>query len=604
MFDVPSATYFITANDTEVGKTYITGVLARHFARQGATVQIVKAVECGDSGDAEWARAFAESDRVTSHTLLRYPEPLAPLADENTTKDTSTLAAILRKIEQLPQAQVRLIEGAGGIAVPIDPGGLDWLDFIDAISPDRVIAVVDNRLGSINQSRLLHHYLENCPHAFVLNEVTSAPSAVKASNINALNDYNLPLLGCVKPAAKTIDFHNVNLLNPPEETQKKEVSEANSKQIEYLKARKANSTFRELKVRRLSDTSLNLSDNDTLGLRNHPALIEAARSATARWGTSASASPLISGYTEVHADLENQLSHWYGGRPALIWNSGYAANQAVLKLFIGHGDLVLADRLIHNSLISGILQTGARLIRFRHNDPDHLETLLKKHQNGREVHLVTESVYSMDGDYPDMQRIAQLKSEYSFNWFLDEAHALGWYGKTGSGLAEASNVLEHVDILIGTLGKALASSGAFTVFKENWMRDYSINEAGEFIYSTYLPPACAASATAAVKLVQENTKWRTTAQTAARRFRERLRANGCNVLGADSAIVPVLCGTPEAALGLANKCLKHGVRVGAIRPPTVPKGQARIRLSLKANLTKQDYNRLYDCFEPSIVPNG
>ena len=158
-------TYFITANDTEVGKTYVTGLLARYFADQGNSVQIVKAIECGGQGDAEWARTFAKSDQATAHTLLQYPEPLAPLAGNNISMGAPTLAAVLDQLAKLPKADVRLIEGAGGVAVPIDPSGLDWLDLMDAILPDRVIAVVDNRLGSINQSRLLHHYIGDRPHA-------------------------------------------------------------------------------------------------------------------------------------------------------------------------------------------------------------------------------------------------------------------------------------------------------------------------------------------------------------------------------------------------------------------------------------------------------
>lgn len=376
------------------------------------------------------------------------------------------------------------------------------------------------------------------------------------------------------------------------------------RRIGKLDERKRNHAFRKLTARRHTEETLNLSDNDTLGLRNHTALIEAAQLATSKWGTSSSASPLISGYTEVHAELESNLSNWYGGQPALVWNSGYAANQAVLKLFVDPNDLVLADRLIHNSLISGILQTGARLIRFRHNDLEQLEDLLKKHQSEHRVHVVTESVYSMDGDYPDLAQIAQLKARYPFNWFLDEAHALGWYGQTGSGLVEVFDILEQVDILIGTLGKALASSGAFTIFKDNWMRDYCINEAGEFIYSTYLPPASAAAAIAAIQLTQQHPEWRTAAQANARRFRETLLKDDWNVLGIDSAIVPVLCGASETALKLGNHFLQKGIRVGAIRPPTVPKGQARLRLSLKANLTERDYEQIYTCFEHNPTHHG
>jgi 8-amino-7-oxononanoate synthase len=590
-------TYFITANDTDVGKTYVTGVLARHFAAHGLSVQVVKAIDCGGSGDAEWARAFANSDLVTAHTLLNYPEPLAPLAEANAVTDAPSLAALLDALAQLPQADVRLIEGAGGIAVPIDPSGLDWRDFIDAYLPDLTIAVVDNRLGSINQSRLLHSYLEGRPHAFLLNEVSAVDPAVKASNLDAYHSHALILLGCVDSGASVFDLQAPDLFNHSERPAAQ--SQQQDPRIAKLEARKEAHVFRQTKVRHWDDSTLNLSDNDTLGLRHHSNLVEAAHLAVAHWGTSSSASPLISGYTAAHASLEATLSDWYGQRPALLWNSGYAANQAVLKLFVDSEDLILADRLIHNSLISGALQSGARLIRFRHNDLAHLESLLAKHQGARKIHVVTESVYSMDGDTPDLKHIATLKSKYTFNWLLDEAHGVGWYGETGSGLAEAAGVLEHVDILIGTFGKALASSGAYTIFKESWMRDYCVNEAGEFIYSTYLPPSSAAIAQAAIELIRTHPEWRTQAQAQAQTFRETLRAQGWDVLGTDSAVVPVLCGSSDKALEMADRFLKAGIRVGAIRPPTVPQGQARLRISLKSTLTEREINQLYACFERS-----
>ncbi len=595
-------TYFITANDTDVGKTYVTGLLARTFVAQGLSVQIVKAIDCGGSGDAEWARAFANSDNVTCHTLLSTPEPLAPLAEGNTTTASPKLSTLLDALEQLPDADVRLIEGAGGIAVPIDPSGLDWRDLIDAYLPDLTIAVVDNRLGSINQSRLLHSYLSDHPHAFVLNAVAAVESTVKASNLEAYRSHALPLLGCVESGAEAIDFDDSDLLkvNPVTDT----VSpQAQDPRIAKLEVRKQAHIFRQTKVRHFDEPDLNLSDNDTLGLRHSPVLVEAAYLAIAHWGTSSSASPLISGYTDAHASLEAMLSDWYGQRAALLWNSGYSANQAVLKLFVDSEDLILADRLIHNSLISGALQSGARLIRFRHNDLAHLESLLAKHQGARKIHVVTESVYSMDGDTPDLKQIAYLKSKYTFNWVLDEAHGVGWYGETGSGLAEAAGVLEHVDILIGTLGKALASSGAYTIFKNAWMRDYCVNEAGEFIYSTYLPPASAAIAQAAIELIRKHPEWRTQAHAQAQVFRETLRAQGWDVLGTDSAVVPVLCGSSDKALAMGDRFLKAGIRVGAIRPPTVPQGQARLRISLKSTLTERDFKQLYDCFECSCTAN-
>lgn len=590
-------TFFITANDTDVGKTYSMGLLARHFATQGKTVQLVKAIDCGNSGDAECARAAAATAAVSCHTLLTCPAALAPLAEGNTTQGAPTLPALFKALQSLPEVDVRLIEGAGGVAVPIDPDGLDWRDFAQALMPDRTLVVVDNRLGSINQSRLLHDYLGDLPHAFILNERYAVDAAVQMSNLQAYQSHRLPLLGCVGVAADAIQLQAPNLLDMSDlPTQP---ARPLNPRLHKLEARKAAQTFRELKVRAVDETMLNLADNDTLNLRQHPLITEAACQAVTHWGTSSSASPLISGYTAAHVDLEQALSAWYDQRPALIWNSGYAANQAILNLFINREDLIIADRLIHHSLISGALGSGARLIRFRHNDLEHLEALLATHQGTRKIHLVTESVYSMDGDYPDLRQIAQLKSKYQFNWFLDEAHALGWYGATGSGLAEAMGVLEQVDLLIGTLGKALASSGAYTIFKQSWMRDYCINEAAEFIYSTYLPPAAAVAARTAIELICRHPQWRTAAQASARRFRKTLCGQGWDVVGTDSAVVPVLCGDSDQVLALAARLLQAGIRVGAIRPPTVAQGQARLRISLKSTLTARDYTHLADCFERS-----
>ncbi|CAA6678224.1 MULTISPECIES: aminotransferase class I/II-fold pyridoxal phosphate-dependent enzyme [unclassified Lentimonas] len=595
-------TFFITANDTDVGKTYITGLLARHFSASGLTVQIVKAIDCGGSGDADCACNFADAENVTAHTLMSYPAPLAPMAEANAATSLPTVAGLINALAELPEADVRLIEGAGGVAVPIDPSGLDWRDFIDAYLPDLTIAVVDNRLGSINQSRLLHSYLQGRPHAFILNAVTPPDPAVNASNLDAYNKHELTLLGCVHSGAHVFELLAPDLLRI---VTKSELApaEVQNPRIAKLEARKANHVFRETKVRHHDERSLNLSDNDTLGLRHHPALVEAAYLAVAKWGTSSSASPLISGYTAAHADLEATLSNWYDQRAALVWNSGYAANQALLKHFVDSEDLILADRLIHHSLISGALQSGARIIRFRHNDLSHLESLLKQHHGTRKIHLVTESVYSMDGDAPDLKQIAYLKSKYTFKWILDEAHAIGWYGETGSGLAEADGVLDEVDILVGTFGKALAASGAYTIFKDAWMRDYCVNEAGEFIYSTYLPPSSAATAQAAIELIQQHPEWRTQGQAAARDLRARLRGFGWEVLGTDSAVLPVLCGTSKNALEMAARLLEAGIRVGAIRPPTVPLGQARLRISLKSTLTEQDTSLLVACFEHGNTDN-
>ena len=587
-------TYFITANDTNVGKTYMAGMLARHFAGQGKSIQIVKAIDCGDSGDAERARQFADHpQQVTAHTLWHCPHPITPLASGNRKEGhSSSFRSLLQSVESLPSTDVRIIEGAGGLAVPIDASGFDWRDFAEALAPNLVIAVVDNRLGAINQSRLIHAYLGELPHAFVLNEIEPAEDAVKSSNLEAYQSFQYKLLGQLEPDCVSFTKLDQSLLiqaSNPAKPPKKRLQQR-------LQARKEQQTFRRIQVLDLPPNTLNLADNDYLDLRRDPVLAKAAKKAIATFGTSSSSSPLVTGYTDAHAGLESTVRAWHNDMPALIWNSGYAANQSVLKLFASPGDLVLADRLIHNSLIQGILASGARLVRFQHNDLEHLESLLKKH-SGKNTHVVTESVYSMDGDSPDLKHLAELRSRYGFQWFLDEAHAIGWYGETGSGLAEATGVVDQVDILTGTLGKALASFGAYTVFQEEWKRDFCINEAGEFIYSTYLPPASAAIAQSAIAKVQTAGEERIAWQEKAQRLRQQLRHQGWAVPGEDSPIVPVLCGEAELALSMAHQCLQSGLKLATIRPPTVPSGTARLRLSLKSTLTDEHYERILKCFD-------
>jgi len=253
-----------------------------------------------------------------------------------------------------------------------------------------------------------------------------------------------------------------------------------------LAERERSGTRRGLRVIDPQLGLLNLASNDYLGLAGNAKLKKAGRDAIDRYGCSSSASPLISGFGPAHKELLESVKAWHGFEHGIVWNSGYAANQAILRQLPRKEDVVLADRLIHNSMITGILSSGARLARYRHCDLDHLETLLRSHcKEDRLVFVATESVFSMDGDYPDLARMAELKKQYRFFWILDEAHAMGWYGDKGSGLAEFFGVAKQVDVLVGTLGKALGSTGAYTLFHDNNLSDYLVNLSGEFIYSTY-----------------------------------------------------------------------------------------------------------------------
>jgi len=342
-------------------------------------------------------------------------------------------------------------------------------------------------------------------------------------------------------------------------------------------------------VRVAPPVSVNLADNDYLGLSQDASVKEAVRAALDTGPVSAASSPLVRGYQEPHAILEKTLCEWHGFAHGLVWNSGYAANQGVLGTLARSDDLIFADRLVHHSLIAGLLRSGAKFTRFPHNDLDALEILLSENSRpGAARWVVTESVFSMDGDSPDLARLAEMKRRHGFIWMLDEAHALGWYGPQGQGRAAAAGVTAEVDILIGTLGKSLGAMGAYSLFHEPALREGLVNHAGEFIYSTYLSPLLASAATAAVGRVRElaplSSSWRAQSQ----HCRETLCAHGWNAPAGDSPIIPVLIGTDAQTLALGDHLREQGFAVGVIRPPTVPAGSARLRLSLKARTREED----------------
>jgi 8-amino-7-oxononanoate synthase len=355
-----------------------------------------------------------------------------------------------------------------------------------------------------------------------------------------------------------------------------------------LQERRGSGLLRQLEPRPARSPWLNLADNDYLGLARDPAVIAAAAEAAREWGASASASPLITGCTELHDRLERALAAWHGYPHGLVWNSGFAANAAVLSLLPRRGDVVFADRLIHASMIAGLLRSGARLQRFPHNDLASLRTALAEESGGdRTVFVVTESVFSMDGDGPDLRVLAGLRREFGFFWVLDEAHATGWFGANGAGALEAQGCLGEPDVLVGTLGKALGSQGAYTLFRDGALREWLLNEAGEFVYSTYLAPPAAGAALAALERVRELAPERESFPALSRSWRAAMRAAGAEVPEGDSPIVPVPLGLAERAVQVQQALRERGFRVSCIRPPTVPAGTARLRVSLRRGLTEQ-----------------
>ena len=353
-----------------------------------------------------------------------------------------------------------------------------------------------------------------------------------------------------------------------------------------LAQREGSSLRRKLTARASSDTRVNLADNDYLGLSRDPAVVAAGMAALQEWGASSSASPLVTGYTEIHQKLEQTLAAWQGYEYGLVMNTGFSANSAVLGGLPKKGDLILADRLVHASMLDGIMASGARLRRFAHNDIDALELMLHEEPAlDGVIFVVTESVYSMDGDSPDLKRLASLRKRFGFCWVLDEAHATGWYGATGSGLQEAQGAFAAADIVVGTLGKGLGSQGAYVLSHAPEVRDALINFAGEFVYSTYLAPSCAAAALAAVERVKAMSGERAELHALSHAWRDGLVEAGFAVPSGVSPIIPLILGDSDVTLKYATALRSAGFMVSAIRPPTVPVRTGRIRISLRRGLS-------------------
>ena len=336
---------------------------------------------------------------------------------------------------------------------------------------------------------------------------------------------------------------------------------------------------REGRILHRGQSLLDFSGNDYLGFSHHPMLTEAAQRALEALGTGATASRLLSGDLSLHHELERRTALFKGKPSALIFNSGYQANVGLISCLCRRGDRVLCDRLCHASLLDGARLSGAKLERFRHNDMDHLDDLLGKSSGkGQRRLVITESLFSMEGDLAPLQAIVAMKERHEFELFVDEAHATGLFAGSGSGLVAQAGVTDQVDYLMGTFSKALGSFGGYVACSQT-AKDYFINVCRSFIYSTALPPAVIAANLAALKLVETEPQRRATLHRRADHFRHALRREGLNVLGA-SQIVPVVFEDVDHCLSVSQTLRDEGHWVLPIRPPTVPSGTARLRFSL------------------------
>lgn len=327
--------------------------------------------------------------------------------------------------------------------------------------------------------------------------------------------------------------------------------------------------------------------NNYLGLATHPDVVAAAHAALARYGASAVSSRLISGHMAAHAELEETIARWKRVEAALVFSTGYQANVGVLTALLGPDDVVLSDELNHASIIDGCRLSRARIAVYRHNDLEHLSARLAETAGARRRLVVTESIFSMDGDRAPLGEIAGLCERFGAWLMVDEAHAAGVFGPRGAGLAAESGVSERVGVHVGTLGKALGSFGAYVAGSRRLI-DLLVNRARPFIFTTGLPPASAAAARAAIEVVEREPERARGLLDRAARLGGELRAAGLTVPHVDSQILPVLIGEAERAVAVGARLLEEGVYVAAIRPPTVPPGTSRLRVSLMATHTDAD----------------
>ena len=329
--------------------------------------------------------------------------------------------------------------------------------------------------------------------------------------------------------------------------------------------------------------ALLLSSNNYLGLATHPALQAAAHEAIGRYGCGTGASRLIAGDTELHARVERRLAGFKGTEAALLFPSGYQANVGTISALVGLGDHVFSDALNHASIIDGCRLSRASVHVYPHRDVRALEAMLAATPTGGRRLIVTDSVFSMDGDRAPLQELVAAASQYHSFLMLDEAHAAGVLGERGAGLAEACGVAADVAVHMGTLGKALGGAGAY-VAGSRTLIDLLVNRARSFVYTTGIAPSAVAVAEAALDVVAAEPERRVALARNADHLRRGLRALGFVVAG-DTHILPVMVGDNARATAIGAALLERGVLVHAIRPPTVPAGTARLRVTPMATHT-------------------
>ncbi len=339
--------------------------------------------------------------------------------------------------------------------------------------------------------------------------------------------------------------------------------------------------------------------NNYLGLANHPGVIQAVIEATRQYGYGAAASRLISGTMRPHTELEERLANFLCKETALIFPSGWMANEAVIRTIPQKGDIVLLDKSDHASIIDAARGSQAEFRTFRRDRIDRLEKFLSDKKYKRKF-IITESIFSMDGDAADLRKLVELKNKSGALLIADEAHAFGCLGKNGAGLAEELGLLGEIDIIVVTMSKALGATGG-VVAGEKKVIEFLINKARSFIYTTAPSPVNCAAALAALEIIKAEPQRKSRLKENADYLRSRFEKLGLNTGKSRSHIIPVIIGAAEDALTVAEQLYRRGFFIVAIRPPTVPAGTARLRISVQSEHTRQQLEGLCDAFADLVA---
>jgi 8-amino-7-oxononanoate synthase len=372
--------------------------------------------------------------------------------------------------------------------------------------------------------------------------------------------------------------------------------------ISFLQKREETNTCRVITPGRVRKNGMiyvndnayhDFSSNDYLGFSHLSTLEDVAKQTIDEYGIGSGASRLLSADVDIFHDLEKEVAAFKGTEDALIFNTGYAANVGMISALGDVYDLIITDKLCHASIIDGVKLAGVKHKRFSHNDMHHLEQILEKYRSTvQKVLIITESVFSMDGDRAPLMEIVRLAKQYSCEIMVDEAHATGLYGHNGAGLVNELGLTHDVAIIMGTFSKALGSYGAYAACSTA-LKNYFVNTARSFIYSTALPPTIIAVNRASIVLIKNDAQRRAVVHCNAQLLRTLLLEQGYTVSG-ESPIVPLIIGNSNTALNLSEQLQEKGYWVKAVRPPTVPEGTARLRFTVTHDHSEETIRRLVD----------